>query len=67
MTAKERANQLYNKMTVDFIIDKQQVKICSLICVEEILNELENYCESIDKIKDAKEFYGDVSNHLHKI
>ena len=67
MTAKERADQLYNRMTIDFVMDKHYSKICSLVCVEEIIDELENYCESIDKIKDAKEFYGDVLNHLHKI
>ena len=37
MTPKEKANQLYNKMVVDFDIDNWQTKQCALIAVDEIL------------------------------
>lgn len=67
MTAKQRAEQLYNKMTIDFVMDKHYTKLCALICIEEIVDELENYCESIEQIREAKEFYEDVLNHLHKL
>lgn len=67
MTAKQRAEQLYNRMTIDFVMDKHYSKICAVVCIEEILDELENYCESIDQIREAKEFYADVLDYLHKI
>jgi hypothetical protein len=67
MTSKQRAEQLYNRMTIDFLIDKQQTKICSLICVEEILDEISNYCESIEQIEKANDFYSEVLTELHKL
>jgi hypothetical protein len=41
MTAKEKAKDLYNKMIVDFTIDKWQSKQCALVAVDEIMNALE--------------------------
>jgi hypothetical protein len=37
MTAKEKAKDLYNKMIVDFTIDKWQSKQCALVAVDEII------------------------------
>jgi hypothetical protein len=37
MTAKEKAKELYNKMIVDFTIDKWQSKQCALVAVDEII------------------------------
>jgi len=40
MTPKEKASNLYDKMTVDFTIDKWQTKQCALIAVDLHLEEL---------------------------
>lgn len=62
MTPKEKANQLYNKMVVDFDIDNWQTKQCALIAVDEILN--------IDNIKpyvlhkEIIEFYKEVKQQI---
>lgn len=67
MTPKERAEQLYNRMTIDFVMDRHYSKICSLICVEEILDEISNHCESIEQIEKAKDFYLEVLTELNKL
>jgi len=38
MTPKEKAEQLYNKMVVDFDIDYWQTKQCAIIAVDEIID-----------------------------
>lgn len=38
MTSKQKAEELYNKMIVDFTIDKWQSKQCALVAVDEILD-----------------------------
>ena len=42
MTPKEKAEELYNKMIVDFTIDKWQSKQCALIAVDQILEVVQN-------------------------
>lgn len=37
MTPKEKADNLYNRMVVDFNIDKFQSKQCALVAVDEII------------------------------
>ena len=62
MTPKEKANELFNKMFVDFDIDNWQTKQCALIAVDEILN--------IDNIKpyvlhkEIIEFYQEVKQQI---
>ena len=41
MTPKEKAEELYNRMIVDFTIDKWQSKQCALIAVDEILSVID--------------------------
>jgi hypothetical protein len=45
MTPKQKASNLYDKMTVDFSIDKWQTKQCALIAVDEILEVVKFYEE----------------------
>ena len=55
MTPKEKANQLYNKMVVDFSIDHWQTKQCALVAVDEIIksNELDYFMtkDEIDSLE----------------
>lgn len=37
MTPKEKANDIYNRMVLDYSIDKWQTKGCALVAVDEIL------------------------------
>ena len=41
MTPQEKALDLYNRMIVDFTIDKWQSKQCALIAVNEIIDTIE--------------------------
>lgn len=40
MSPKEKALQLYNRMVVDFKIDKWQSQQCALVAVDEIIETL---------------------------
>ena len=42
MTPKEKANQLYNKMVVDFSIDHWQTKQCALVAQTTLLQKLKD-------------------------
>lgn len=66
MTPKKRAIQLMNKMTIDFGIDKEQSRLCAIVCIEEILDEVSNYC-GIEALESCKEFYDEVLDELHKL
>jgi len=65
MTPKEKAEQLYNKMVVDFSIDHWQTKQCALVAVDEILN--------IDNIKpyilhkEIINYYIEVKQEIEKL
>jgi hypothetical protein len=57
MTPKQKASNLYDRMTVDFSIDKWQTKQCALIAVDEIETLLmhERIFESFDYWKEVKQ------------
>jgi hypothetical protein len=57
MTPKQKASNLYDRMTVDFTIDKWQTKQCALIAVEEIETVLlqERVFESLDYWQEVKQ------------
>jgi len=65
MTPKEKANQLYNKMVVDFDIDHWQTKQCALVAVDEILS-MGIMAESGDWNM-AKEFWEEVKQEIEKL
>lgn len=66
MTSKERAIQLMNKMTVDFGIEKEQARLCAIVCVREILEEVSNY-SNLNEYESCKEFYNWVLDDLNKL
>ena len=57
MTPKEKAEELYNKMIVDFTIDKWQSKQCALIAVDEILEVVQNlyFMGTVDYWQEVKQ------------
>jgi hypothetical protein len=57
MTPSEMARSLFNKMIVDFNIDKWQSKECALVAVDVILN-----IDSIDK-----EYWEEVKLEIEKL
>ena len=65
MSPKEKAEQLYNKMVVDFDIDHWQTKQCALIAVGEILS-MGIMSESGDWNM-AKEFWEEVKQEIEKL
>jgi len=74
MTPKEKAEQLYNKMVVDFDIDYWQTKQCALIAVDEILNiehpQVIIYTEiSKNSIRDyfQDEYWEEVKKEIEKL
>jgi hypothetical protein len=57
MTPKEKAEELYNKMIVDFTIDKWQSKQCALIAVDQILEVVQNlyFMGTVDYWQEVKQ------------
>ena len=65
MTPQEKALNLYNRMIVDFTIDKWQSKQCALIAVDEIIDTIE-YSSQADEI--SKIIYWDkVKKEIEKL
>ena len=65
MTPQEKALNLYNRMIVDFTIDKWQSKQCALIAVDEIIDTIE-YSSQADEI--SKIIYWDkVKEEIEKL
>ena len=65
MTPQEKALDLYNRMIVDFTIDKWQSKQCALIAVDEIIDTIE-YSSQADEI--SKIIYWDkVKKEIEKL
>ena len=62
MTPKEKALSIYDRMVVDFTIDKEQSKECALVCADELLE----YANSHGFIE-LKEFYKEVKKEIQKI
>jgi len=63
MTPKEKAMQLFNRMIVDFVIDKEQSKLCALVAVDEMIKELRaNAAQST-----SWEFLEEVKKELEKL
>ena len=48
MTPKQKANSIYDKMVVDFTIDKEQSKLCALVAVQEIIQSEPSYPSNVD-------------------
>jgi hypothetical protein len=63
MTPKEKAEQLYNKMVVDFDIDHWQTKQCALVAVDEILNVIEQIFETFEERK----YWQEVKQEIEKL
>lgn len=57
MTPKEKAEELYNRMIVDFTIDKWQSKQCALIAVDQILEVVQNlyFMGTVDYWQEVKQ------------
>ena len=65
MTPQKKALDLYNRMIVDFTIDKWQSKQCALIAVDEIIDTIE-YSSQADEI--SKIIYWDkVKKEIEKL
>jgi hypothetical protein len=65
MTPQEKALDLYNRMIVDFTIDKWQSKQCALIAVDEIIDTIE-YSSQADET--SKIIYWDkVKEEIEKL
>ena len=65
MTPQEKALNLYNRMIVDFTIDKWQSKHCALIAVDEIIDTIE-YSSQADET--SKIIYWDkVKEEIEKL
>jgi crotonobetainyl-CoA:carnitine CoA-transferase CaiB-like acyl-CoA transferase len=62
MTPKQKASNLYDKMTVDFSIDKWQTKQCALIAVDELIYETQFEVPNI-----RQKYWQEVKKELEKI
>ena len=63
MTPKEKANQLYNKMVVDFDIDNWQTKQCAINAVDEIIELLWHTYKNEDEYR----YWNQVKIELEKL
>ena len=62
MTPKQKASNLYDRMTVDFTIDKWQTKQCALIAVDELIYETQFEVPNI-----RQRYWQEVKKELEKI
>jgi hypothetical protein len=62
MTPKQKASNLYDKMTVDFSIDKWQTKQCALVAVDELIYETQFEVPNI-----RQKYWQEVKKELEKI
>jgi hypothetical protein len=62
MTPKQKASNLYDRMTVDFTIDKWQTKQCALIAVDELIYETQFEVPNI-----RQKYWQEVKKELEKI
>jgi hypothetical protein len=62
MTPKQKASNLYDKMTVDFSIDKWQTKQCALVAVDELIYETQFEVPNI-----RQRYWEEVKKELEKI
>jgi hypothetical protein len=62
MTPKQKASNLYDKMTVDFSIDKWQTKQCALVAVNELIDETQFEVPNI-----RQRYWIEVKQELEKI
>lgn len=65
MTAKEKAKELVNTF-FQYTQRKPEARLCAIVCVEEMLEEISNYMVTDDR-DHLNEFYADVLNELHKL
>jgi hypothetical protein len=66
MNPKEKANNLFNKMIVDFNIDKWQSKQCALIAVDEIIKLDYNVLEYYGNLS-STEYWQEVKQEIEKL
>ncbi len=81
MTPKEKARQLYDKMfyeieesvaglfeeDVDYITAREEAaKQCALICVEEMLNNSEEFSDSVAKIE-QEEYWQQIKTEIKNL
>jgi hypothetical protein len=64
MTPQEKALELYNRMIVDFTIDKWQSKQCALIAVDELIKYSPN--KPIDEY-DPIDYFKQVKQEIEKL
>jgi hypothetical protein len=62
MTPKQKASNLYDRMTVDFNIDKWQTKQCALVAVDELIYETQFEVPNI-----RQKYWQEVKKELEKI
>jgi len=71
MTPKEKALEIYNKMYVDinYVLQKshKQAKECSIILVNEVIKELNEYDTMDGYTLKRIDFYNQVITHLEEI
>jgi len=66
MSPKEKAEQLYNKMVVDFDIDHWQTKQCALIAVDEVIANIEPSV-SMDVISARIKYWKEVKQEIERL
>lgn len=71
MKPQEKALSIYNKMIVDFKIDKWQTKQCALVAVEEIIQTLNYDLRDIDVVGnnlfDLIKYWREVKTEIEKL
>ena len=65
MTGKEKAKELVNTF-FQYTQTRPQARLCAIVCVEEMLEEISNYMVNEDR-DNLNDFYNDVLNELHKL
>lgn len=66
MTPKEKAMQLFDKMIVDFSIDKWQTQQCALVAVDEIINYLTTSLD-VQTSLNAVDYWREVKQEIQKL
>ena len=66
MTPKERADRLYQKMTVDMMIDKWQTKQCALAAIDMITDEIAFQNVGYNAIA-RMDYWKEVRNEIEKL
>lgn len=67
MTPKQKAESIYNKMIVDFLIDKWQSKQCALMAVDEIILSNPHSNPLNTDTKSTMEYWMEVKEQINNL